>query len=252
MTERNPMRSLDRAFDVIEILEEADGPLRLTDIARLSGLHLATAQRILAALKARGRVASDGAGYTVGLASVIGVNAFTVTSRLVSEVHPFMQLISAQTRLPVSLQMRIGFSRVIVQRCGGDDSMQYNASIGRKLPLHLGAAKVIAAWLAEPLFSEFIALTGDYRRLDGTLVTSAEFVEELRKIREAGFAVSSQERIPNRFSVSAPIQTEPGIWDAALVISGRNLHDYTSRLTEMIDSVREAAAEISSRRLRPL
>ncbi|MGQ3215566.1 MAG: IclR family transcriptional regulator [Shinella sp.] len=252
MTERNPMRSMDRAFDIIEVLEDADAPLRLSEVARRAGLHPATAQRILTALKARGRVASDGLGYTVGLAAVIGINSFILTSRLVNEARPYMQVLNARTRLPVSLHIRLGFSRVIVERCGGDDTMQYNASIGRRLPLHLGAAKVIAAWMPEPQFSEFVTAVGDHQRADGKPVTTDELAAELRQIRERGFAVASQERIPGRFSVSAPIQTDLGVWDAALVISGRNLTDYDSSIAQMAADVREAAAEISARRLRPV
>jgi len=252
MTERNAMRSLDRALDIIEVLEDSDSPLRLTDVARRSGLHLATTQRILGALRARGRVSYDNAGYAVGLAAVIGVNAFSATNRLVSEVRPYMQVLSAKTGLPVSLHMRLGLSRVIVERVGGDESLQYSGSIGRKLPLHLGAAKVIAAYLPEPQLSEFIAATGAHRRADGTAVSTEDLTAELVRIREQGFAVASQERIPGRFSIGAPIETEPGIWDAALVISGRELSQYDKDLGQITADLREAAAEISSRRLRAL
>lgn len=252
MTEKNPMRSLDRALDIIEVLEDADGPLRLTEVARRSNLHLATTQRILNALRARGRVSFDNAGYAVGLAAVIGVNAFSATNRLVNEVRPYMQVLNGKTALPVSLHMRLGLSRVIVERVGGDESVRYSGSIGRKLPLHLGAAKVIAAYLAEPERSELIAATGAHRRADGHTVSAEELAAEFAQIREQGFAVASQERIPGRFSIGAPIETEPGIWDAALVISGRDLSQYDDALAQITIDVREAAAEISSRRLRTL
>jgi AraC-like DNA-binding protein len=45
-----PMRSLERAIDVLEVLEVAGTPLRLSDIARRAGLHVATTQRILTVL----------------------------------------------------------------------------------------------------------------------------------------------------------------------------------------------------------
>lgn len=248
MPEGNPMRSLDRALDLIEILEGADAPLRLTEIARLSGLHLATTQRILAALKARGRVEADGTGYTVGLAAVVGASAFATTSRLVNEVRPCLQDLSARAGLPVSLHMRLEMSRVVVERIGGDDTVQYNASIGRRLPLHLGAAKVMAALLPEPKLSELIAFVGVHRRANGATVTPDALAEELRQIRDQGYAISSQERIPNRFSVGAPIQTAPGVWDAALVISGRDMKVHEAAIPTLVANVREAAGEISSRR----
>lgn len=252
MTDKNPMRSLDRALDVMAVLQDADGPLRLTDVARRSDLHLATAQRILGALRARHWVSMENGTYSVGLAAVIGANAFRATNRLVNEVRPFMQVLSSKTALVVSLHMRLGFSRINVERVGGDESVQYSGSIGRKLPLHLGAAKIIAAYLPDQLRSEFVAVTGDHIRADGTAVSQADFAMELAQIRRQGYAVASQERIPGRFSIGAPIETEPGIWDAALIISGRELGQYDAALQQITIDVREAAAEISSRRLRTI
>lgn len=252
MNDKNPMRSLDRALDIMEVLEDADAPLRLTDVARRSGLHLATAQRILGTLKARGRVSQDHSGYSVGLAAVIGVNAFGATNRLVNEVRPYMQVLNAKIALPVSLHMRLGFSRVIVERVGGDESVQYSGSIGRKLPLHLGAAKVIAAYLPEAELADFVKATGAHRRADGTEISQDDLLAELASIRRQGFAIAAQERIPGRFSIGAPIETELGIWDAALVVSGRDLDQHHSAVSQIVIDVREAAAEISSRRLRAL
>ena len=46
----NNMRSLDRAFDVLGVLQDAKQPLRLSEVARHASLHVATVQRILGVL----------------------------------------------------------------------------------------------------------------------------------------------------------------------------------------------------------
>ncbi|WP_091643660.1 helix-turn-helix domain-containing protein [Micromonospora pallida] len=57
------MRSLERAMDVLDALARHEGPVRLSDIARATGLHRATALRILTTLQKRDYVTSD-AGVT--------------------------------------------------------------------------------------------------------------------------------------------------------------------------------------------
>ena len=50
------MRSLERAIDVLEVLDGSRHALRLSEIARRAGLPVATTQRILGVLESRGRV----------------------------------------------------------------------------------------------------------------------------------------------------------------------------------------------------
>ena len=49
------MRSLERAIDVLEVLDGSRHALRLSEIARRAGLPVATTQRILGVLESRGR-----------------------------------------------------------------------------------------------------------------------------------------------------------------------------------------------------
>ena len=250
MTERpaSTMRSVDRAFDVIEALENSERSLRLTEVARVTGLPIATTQRILGALQARGRVDQDRNGYSIGVASVIGAHSFALTNRLVTEVRPVMQVLARTTDLPVSLHIRWGWSRVIVDRCGVE-SERYSPSIGRKLPLHLGAAKVIAANLPAADREALIQHVGDFRRADGTAVTMNEHRDLLEQIQRDGFATSLQERVPGRFSAGAPIFTSERTCEAALVLGGRYRPDTPNDLHELAMNLREAAGEISSRHL---
>ena len=89
------MRSLDRAIDVLEVLEDAHTGLRLSEIARRADLHVATTQRILGALEARGRVERDDSRYRAGAALLFGAHAY-LTKPVTDEVL----LQSIKTALP--------------------------------------------------------------------------------------------------------------------------------------------------------
>ena len=54
------VRSVDRALDLLELLERSDSPLRLVELSRGSGLQNATVLRILGSLQHRGPVQDNG------------------------------------------------------------------------------------------------------------------------------------------------------------------------------------------------
>ncbi len=84
----NNMRSLDRAFDVLGVLQDAKQPLRLSEVARHASLHVATVQRILGVLLDRGYAARIGDTYTAGPAALAVAHAFMVTNRSASSPSP--------------------------------------------------------------------------------------------------------------------------------------------------------------------
>src|SRR3712207_9454037 len=66
------MRSLERAIDVLEVLDGSRHALRLSEIARRAGLPVATTQRILGVLESRGRVERAAGGYRPGVGLLFG------------------------------------------------------------------------------------------------------------------------------------------------------------------------------------
>ena len=69
-TSSSTVRSVDRALDLLELLERGDGPLRLVELSRGSGLQNATVLRILGSLQRRGWVTVEHGEYRVGPAAL--------------------------------------------------------------------------------------------------------------------------------------------------------------------------------------
>lgn len=141
------MRSLDRSFDVLDALQRAKHPIRLADVARASGLHIATAQRIVNVLVARGYAARIGDGYTAGPASLAVAHAYLVSNPLSALAQPVLQQLATNTGYAASLYVRVEYSRVLIARVESDHPLSYVLPVGERLPLHLGGAGKI--FLAE-------------------------------------------------------------------------------------------------------
>ncbi|MFZ3566041.1 IclR family transcriptional regulator [Streptomyces sp. BH097] len=240
------MRSLDRAFDVLGVLEDSRQPLRLSEVARRAGLHVATAQRILNVLVDRGYAAKEDTGYTAGPASLATAHAFLVTNRLSQVALPVLQELAATTHLAASLYVRVGSARVLIARVEGRNPLRYQLPIGEKLPLHLGAGKALAASLPEPELDTFIKEATPFTRISGEQVTADELAADLRRVRADGYALSLSERVLGVAAVSAPISTPDEVL-GALSVTGSSTELTEDDHPHLISEVRRAADAIAAR-----
>jgi IclR family acetate operon transcriptional repressor len=243
----NNMRSLDRAIDVLEVLEDAPRGLRLTEIARRAGLHVATTLRILNALEARGRVERDETHYRAGVGLLFGAHAYLTTSPLVAAARPVLQDLASETGLTSSVFVRTGYSRAVIARVEGSNPLRYELPIGERLPLHLGAGKILAAHLSDADRAELLSRVAPFVTAGGREMTSEDFTAELDEIRGSGIAVSTDERIIGGRSVAAAVHDRDGEVTAAVQVAGTDESVSEDRLKTLAITVRNAADQLSRR-----
>ncbi|MEU5640797.1 IclR family transcriptional regulator [Streptomyces milbemycinicus] len=240
------MRSLDRAFDVLGVLEDTRQPLRLSDVARRADLHVATTQRILNVLIERGYAAKEETGYVAGPAAVATAHAFLVNNRLSQVALPVLQELAATTDLTASLYVRVALSRVLIARVQGRNPLRYQLPIGEKLPLHLGAGKALAAWLPDTELRTLIDQSTPFTRISGEHVTADALAADLRHVKETGYALSLSERVLNVTAVSATIRHGEDVL-GAVSISGPGDEPTDDDHARLISEVRRAADAIAAR-----
>jgi IclR family acetate operon transcriptional repressor len=242
------MRSLERAIDVLEVLETSHHALRLSDIARRARLPVATTQRILTVLEARGRVERDAGGYRAGVGLLFGAHAYLTGSPLLVAARPVLQDLAAETGLTASLFRRVGWSRVILARVEGARPLRYELPIGERLPLHVGAGKTLAAQLPPDELARFLDQLGDQTRADGSTIRRDDFTADLERIRTLGYSLARGEREPGMASVAAPVP-EPGGGPAtsAVQVAGTQDDVPVERLDQLGIEVQRAAFAIARR-----
>ena len=245
-TPASPMRSVDRAFDVLSVLEDTRHPLRLSEIARRSGLHVATAQRILNVLIDRGYAVKEEPGYVAGPASVATAHAFLVNNRLSQVALPVLQELAATTGMTSTLYVRVALARVLIARVEGQNPLRYQLPIGEKLPLHLGAGKSLAAWMPEDERDAYIDSVTPFTRISGERVGAEDLRSELRRAKDEGHAVSLSERVLDVTAVSAAIHRGEQVL-GALSVAGPSGDLPAADHQRAITEVRRAADAIAAR-----
>ncbi len=239
------MRSLERAIDVLEVLDESRHALRLSDIARRAGLPVATTQRILNVLEARGRIERDATGYRPGVGLIFGAHAYLHSSPLVITARPVLQELASETGLTATLFKRVGWHRVALARVDGTRPLRYEIPIGERLPLHLGAGKVLCSAMSTDELHDYLATQPDLSLADGTARTHADFEDELTTIRERGYSTATGERVPGMVSVAALIPLADKSAPAAVQVAGPTDQVPDERVATLGLEVRRAAYAIT-------
>ncbi|CAG0942194.1 HTH-type transcriptional regulator KipR [Anaerolineae bacterium] len=244
MDNKHNVRSIDRALDLLLALEQTGRPMRLTELAQTTGIHKATSQRLLSVLERRGLVEKDSTLYHLGPATVPLAYAFFQGNNLSKAILPFLQELATTTEETVSLFVRLGFSRVAIQRVEGKHPMRYVLPVGQRLPLYLGAGKVLAAAMPEEELNAMLNQIGEIRTAIGEKWTRETFLDKLRLIREQGYDISFNERTIGGVSVTAPIlRAEKNVVEA-ITIAGSTENITPERIPALTVEVRRAAQAI--------
>ena len=248
MTAPSNMRSLDRSFDVLNVLQNAHQPLRLAEISRASDLHIATTQRIINVLVARGFADRVGDGYTAGPAALAVAHAYLVTNPLSIYAQPVLQQLATTTGYTASLYVRVESSRVLIARVESEHPLSYVLPVGERLPLHLGGAgKIFLADMGPDDVDAALAGIESIRLASGDTVAVDQLKTTLTRIRDDGYAVSVSERNIGVSSVMAPVRDPDDTLVGVLGVTGpADSIDATTKTT-LIAEVRRAATALGAR-----
>jgi len=194
---RSPVTaSAVKVLNALEFLCERDSATGLGELAQELGVSTPTAYRIMQTLVATGFARQAGVRETqyepsfrvVELASrVLGNND------LRSALLPTLHELASQLGESVTLAVPDGMEIVFVERVTTDTKIRFYCDVGRRLPLHAGAAaRAILAWLPEEVFEQYAS--GQLRALtSSTKHGFAELRKDRTEIRAAGYAISVDE-----------------------------------------------------------
>ncbi len=213
---------LDRAMALVNLLASAPGPMALSRLATETGLHAASAHRILGALVAHGLVEKTGAGeYDLGVRWLEVGNRLRARLNIRQVAMPHMQALAAATGETVNLIVRRGDEAVYVERVSGGQTMiQVVQVVGAHAPLHVTAVGKI--FLAEDSASGvlgYVQRTGLPAYTPNTLVTREALTAELDAIHRDGLAHDREEAELGVTCIGAPIRDADGKLAAGLSIS---------------------------------
>lgn len=210
-------------FDIIETLLELEGAT-LTDVARRMDMPKSTVFDYLRTLDELGYVVKRGKTYHVSIRFLdIGLQVRN-QMELARVAKPELEKLADETGEYASLMIEEHGRGVIVDTVGSEEATNIGIRPGTRVLLHASAGgKAMLAHLPEPKVEPIIDDHGLSEATENTITDPDEIREELREIRERGYATNEQERRTGTFAVAAPIQLTDGRV-AAITVYGPAQH----------------------------
>ena len=241
-------RTIARAIALLRAFDGAPPARKLAELARASGLHRATAHRLLAALEVEGMVAHDPGSdlYRLGPEAIaLGARALRATDlRAVSRAE--LEALAGGSGETATLEVLSGRDMLILDEVAGGALVGMTPMLGERWPVHAtSTGKAILAAL--PAAARGRAIGGRLARFTEHPVASRTALErQLDEARRLGYAVATEELELGYVAVGAAVHGHDGTPVAAVSIGGPSLRMTPRRLASLGRSVRDAAARISS------
>ncbi|MCE3552785.1 IclR family transcriptional regulator [Pseudonocardia sp. RS11V-5] len=233
----NGVRSVERAFEVLEVLARNGGALSLAEIAAATARPAPSVHRLVRTLVGLGYVRQEASrryALAPGLirlgdsaAKQYGTWANPVLAGLVDEIGESANMATLQ-----------GAEALYVAQVAGRHAMRMFTEVGRRVPLHCtGVGKALLVQLPEREVEQLLDLTGMPAATEQTITDPGVLLQELAAGRARGYLTEEGEREVGVSCVSVPIPGAPTL--TALSFSGP-----TPRMTPEV--VRRAAAVLQT------
>ncbi len=243
------VQSIERVFDILELLSHEPKGLNLTKVGTNLGLHKSTVYRLLMVLRKRGYIEKeDESGrYRLGPGFVELASLFLNSIELKTEAEPHLRQLSQVTGQTVFLATLLDKEVVYLDKVEQFNSLRKYSIIGQRRPLFctsLGKAMIMNRPVDElrELFRDipFCKYTPNtHGDLDALL-------KDLEICRTRGWAADNEEYEANVRCLGAPILDYRGAVVAAVSVIWST---FNTALTfeGMAPHVMEAARQISTR-----
>jgi IclR family acetate operon transcriptional repressor len=238
------VQSLNRAFELLERLADADGTLGVSELAAATGLPLPTIHRLLRSLSAGGYVRQEPSRrYALGgrlirlgdaASRSIGVWAMPHLRRLVGAV--------AET---ANMAMLEGDAAVYVAQAPSPHSMRMFTEVGRRVMPHCtGVGKALLSRLDDGAVLRLLRRTGLPAMTDHTITSTDRLLDELDRIRRQGYAVDDGEQEVGVRCLAVPVVGGPG--HIAVSVSGPSGRLTTERIPQIVPVLHRIAVDLGS------
>ncbi len=241
------VNALHRGLLVLELLAGEKRGWGTLEIGRRLKVARSSASYLLHTLLARGYLQRDADGkYRLSM-KLLALGSLALHGVEVRELAlPILRRLVSETSITGHLAVLAGSEAVYIERVPSPGFIQMDTWVGRRVPLYSsGVGKTLLAF-SPPDQAEGLLQRADLARFTPrTIISLARLRQELRRIRENGFALDNEENTPGVRCVAAPIFDRAGTLTAALSLTGPIQQITDDRVSRLAEKVKEAARQIT-------
>jgi IclR family KDG regulon transcriptional repressor len=239
---------VSRALDLIEQLSQSPKPMGLTELSKSVELSKSTVSRLLATLQSRGYVekVEPNGKYTLGPKLISLVSCHIGSLELQTEARPYLSLLASDLNLTTHLGILDGNEVIYIEKLDRFPTKQLYSQIGYRVPAYCSSlGKCLLARYSGEELERIMGGTRFQTYTARTIPTLEALKEQLRRIRDQGWAMDDQEYTVGHMCVGAPIYDYRGEIIAAVSASGTSAVLTPEYLPVVIEEVKQTARQIS-------
>lgn len=223
------MKTLEKAFDVIELFLESKDKLTLSQVAEISGINISTAHRLCSTMARRGYLyqAYKNGPYTLGLNWIDFSAVNRLTSLIKEKAFPAMRTLQTETEGNIVLHIPSEMESTEICIVRGKTRLPFLAIEQERLPLYSSAnGKIFLAHRSNAKIDRYLSQVTLDPHTDNTITDPNEIKRMLEVVKKEGLAYDNEEREYGLSCVAAPV------FNAGKVIASIGVVLPTKRLTE--------------------
>jgi len=242
------VQSLQRTFDILEVVANSVSPVSLKYITDETGLPKSTVYRLLNNLEKRDYVKCNSNGsYRLGIQLLMMSQRAEQNFDIKHLARKYLVQLNKLTKETVHLGILTKHRVLYVDTVESPHALRLVAKLGTTNSVHCTAlGKALLVEHDAAIIREFLAIDGMERRTEYTLCTVDAYLAEIAKIRRVGYALDDCESELDGRCIGAPIYDNSGQVVAAISISGlasRFSKEYIEK--EVAGKLLESTGEIS-------
>jgi DNA-binding IclR family transcriptional regulator len=247
---RYSVSAVAKALQLLATFSVRERQLSLADLAGRTGIPRATAFRLLSTLEEEGFLVKEDGEYRPGFKCFVLGSVAAASLDLRKEARPCLVALRNDTGETSQIAILDTWQVVYLDRVPSQQAVGYmTARAGAILPAYCtGLGKALLAYRPEDEVVSWAATQTFKAHTPNTITSVERLADEMRAIRERGYATDEQERETGVRCIAAPIRDHDGEVVAAISVAGpadRMPHQLVG--SEMANKVVAAAQAISFR-----
>lgn len=226
------IQSVERALKIMDLFDERERELSITEISKRMNLHKSTVHSLLKTLQEQRYISQndENGKYRLGLKLFERGNLVlsNLDLRKVSRKH--LERLSAATNLTVHLVILDGQEGVYIDKVEGSGVTVLYSRIGRRVPVHTSAVgKSLISTKTDAELDQFLQNYQYTKQTPNSISSKEELLKEIAHVRNAGYSVDNEENEPGIVCLAVPIKDYSG-----KVVAGISMSMPASKASEDI------------------
>jgi DNA-binding IclR family transcriptional regulator len=247
------IKSLNKAFDILDAFLKSSGDLSLAEIARITGLNKPTATRIVSNLVTRGylKQREKRGKYSLGMIYLTFSGVIKRDIKLRDIAGPYLAQLSDQLNESIIIAYGNGYEGIFTETIHGhfqkNQVLKVIPDEGSNLPLHCTClGKIFLAEMPDEDLARYIQLHPLQRYTPNSILDLSILKQQLGVIKSEGVSYDYEEYTPGVRGVGAGIRNHDGVIVGGIAILAPSTRLTPRKMPDIAVIIKKSADQISA------